>query len=153
MKYLLTDELGDSEVIVKKSGIRGLIVAKASLDPFLVIKRFRAIIHEYPYKFRYALRVIPIQRVIATDLDEVRQASIELAKSIPEENTFRVTVEKRLTSLHSIEFIEAAASEIKRTANLENPDNIVLIEVLGKLTGISLINPDDILIVTKEKML
>jgi tRNA acetyltransferase TAN1 len=153
MKYLLTDELGDPEPIINKSGIRGLIVAKVSLDPFEVIKRFRAIIHEFPYKFRYALRVIPIQRVIATDLDEIRQASIQLSKSIPEENTFRVTVEKRLTSLHSAEFIEVAAAEIKRTVNLENPDNILLIEVLGKLTGLSLIKPDDVLVVTKEKML
>ncbi|MCW3997867.1 MAG: THUMP domain-containing protein [Candidatus Bathyarchaeota archaeon] len=149
----MTDELGDPEPIINKSGIRGLIVAKVSLDPFEVIKRFRAIIHEFPYKFRYALRVIPIQRVIATDLDEIRQASIQLSKSIPEENTFRVTVEKRLTSLHSAEFIEVAAAEIKRTVNLENPDNILLIEVLGKLTGLSLIKPDDVLVVTKEKML
>jgi tRNA acetyltransferase TAN1 len=153
MKYLLIDELGDPDPIIEKSGIRGLIVAEVSFDSVEIIERFRAIIHEYPYKFRYALRVIPIQRVVATDLAEVKRASIELAKSIPEENTFRITVEKRLTSLHSKEVIEAAASEIKRTTNLSKPDNILLIEVLGKLTGISLIKPDDVLIVTKEKML
>lgn len=153
MKYLLIDELGDPEALINTTEIRGLIVAKVSLDPFEVIKRFRAIIHEYPYKFRYALRIIPIQRVIVTDLDTVRQVSIELSKSIPQKNTFRITVEKRLTSLHSKELIEAAAAEIKRTVNLSNPDNILLIEVLGNLTGISLIKPDDILIVTKEKML
>ena len=78
---------------------------------------------------------------------------MELFKLLPEENTFRVTIEKRLTSLHSKDFIEAAASEVKRKVDLYKPDNILLIEVMGELTGISLIKPDDVLAVTKEKML
>ena len=88
-----------------------------------------------------------------TDLTEIRRVSLELAKSIGEDDSFRVTVEKRFTSLHTKDFIEAAASGINRTINLSEPDNILLIEVLGELTGISLIKPEDILAVTKEKML
>jgi len=153
MEYLLTEELGAAELLIEKSGISGLIVVKVSLDPFEVIEKLRAIIHEYPYKVRYALRVIPIQKVIVTNLDEVRQVSMELFKLLPEENTFRVTIEKRLTSLHSKDLIEAAASGVKRKVDLYKPDNILLIEVMGELTGISLIKPDDVLAVTKEKML
>jgi len=37
--------------------------------------------------------------------------------------------------------------------NLENPDKILLIEVLGALTGVSLLKPSDILGVVKEKLL
>jgi tRNA(Ser,Leu) C12 N-acetylase TAN1 len=36
---------------------------------------------------------------------------------------------------------------------LENPDKILLIEVIGGLTGMSLIKPSDVLAVVKEKML
>jgi tRNA(Ser,Leu) C12 N-acetylase TAN1 len=36
---------------------------------------------------------------------------------------------------------------------LETPDKILLIEVLGGLTGMSLIKPTDVLAVIKEKML
>ena len=153
MRYFLKDELGDPEPIIEKTRIRGLILAKVSLNVFEVIDKFRKMIREHPYKLRYALRIIPIQRVVITDLTEIRRVSLELAKSIGEDDSFRVTVEKRFTSLHSKDFIEAAASGINRTINLSEPDNILLIEVLGELTDISLIKPEDILAVTKEKML
>ena len=83
----------------------------------------------------------------------IRRICADLTKLIPKKNTFRITVEKRYTSIHSKDFIDAAASDIKRTVDLVNPDFILLIEVLGELTGISLIKPDDILSVTQEKML
>ena len=149
----MMEELRASKTIIKKSGIRGLVVAKVNIDPFEVIKKLKAIIHKYPYKVRYAQRIIPIQKVIPTDLNKIKQAAAELAKSIPSENSFRITLEKRSTALHSKELIEAAASEINNKVNLNKPDNIFLIEVLGKLTGISIIKPNDILVVIKEKML
>jgi tRNA acetyltransferase TAN1 len=151
--YLLKEELGDTQAETSKTRIRGLIVAKTSLDPFLVIEKFRGILRERPYEFRFALRILPIERVVPTDLAEIKRVTIELTARIGENETFRVTVEKRFTALHSKDFIEAAASEIKRKANMENPDRILLIEVLGALTGISLLKPSDILAVVKEKML
>jgi len=153
MLYLLKEELGDAQAQVSKTKIRGLIVAKTTLDPCLVIEKFRAILKERPYEFRYALRILPIERVVTTDLEEIKRATSELAAKIGEEETFRVTVEKRFTALHSRDLIEAAAGDIERKADLENPDRILLIEVLGALTGLSLLKPDDILAVVKEKML
>ena len=50
MRYFLKDELGDPEPIIKKTGIRGLILAKISLDVLEVIGKFRKMIHENPYK-------------------------------------------------------------------------------------------------------
>jgi tRNA acetyltransferase TAN1 len=151
--YLLKEELGDAQAEASKTKIRGLIVAKTTLDPCAVIEKFRAILKERPYEFRYALRILPIERVVPTDLEEIKRVTAELAARIGEEETFRVTVEKRFTTLHSMDIIEAAASDIKRKANLENPDRILLIEVLGSLTGVSLLRPSDILAVLKEKML
>jgi tRNA acetyltransferase TAN1 len=157
LTYLLKDELGDPEPMVGKTGIRGLVAAKTSLNPCSVIEKFRAILQEYPYKFRYALRIIPIEKVVPTDLEEVKHAASELAANIQENETFRVTVEKRFTNLHSRELIEAAVTGIdttgERKVDLENPDKIMLIEVLGGLTGMSLIKPNDVLAVLKEKML
>lgn len=153
MLYLLKEELGDPAATVDKTGVRGLIAAKTNLDPCKVIEKFRAVLQERPYEFRYALRIIPIEKVVRTDLDEIKRVAIELAAKIGENETFRVTVEKRFTSVHSRDFVEAAAADIQRKANLENPDKILLIEVIGGLTGMSLIKPSDILAVVKEKML
>jgi tRNA acetyltransferase TAN1 len=151
--YLLKDELGDQQAETTKTKVRGLIVGKTSLDPVVAIEKLRAILSERPYEFRFALRILPIQRVVPTNLEEIKRVANELAAGIGENETFRVTAEKRFTSLHSQDIIEAAASDIKQKANLENPDRILLIEVLGALTGISLLKPKDILAVIKEKML
>ena len=151
--YLLKEELGDAEAQAAKTKIRGLIVAKTTIDPCAVIEKFRVILKERPYEFRYALRILPIERVVPTDLDEIKRATAELAAKIGENESFRVTVEKRFTTLHTKDIIEAAAGDIKRKANLENPDKILLIEVLGALTGLSLLKPSDILAVVREKML
>lgn len=151
--HLLKEELGDSRAEASKTKIRGLIVAKTTLDPYIVIEKFRTIVKNRPYEFRYALRVLPIERVVPTDLEEIKRVTTELADRISQEETFRVTVEKRFTTLHSIDIIQTAASNIKQKVNLEKPDRILLIEVLGGLTGISCLRPSDILAVLKEKML
>lgn len=151
--YLLKEEVGDSEAQAAKTKIRGLIVAKTTHDPLNVIEKFHALLKERPYEFRYALRILPIDQVVPTDLAKIKGATAELAKKISENETFRVTVEKRFTTLHTKDLIEAAAGDIKNRVNLENPDKILLIEVLGALTGLSLLKPSDILGVVKEKLL
>ena len=153
LHFLLAEQLGDAEAQVSKTKVRGLIVGKTALDPCTTIEKFRAILKERPYEFRYALRILPIERVVPTDLKEIKRVTSELATRIGENETFRVTVEKRFTTLHSKDIIEAAAGDIKQKADLENPDKILLIEVLGSLTGVSLLKPSDILAVVKEKML
>jgi len=151
--YLLKEELGDAEAKASKTKIRGLIVAKTALDPLIVIEKFRAILAERPYEFRYALRIVPIQRVVPTDLVEIKKAAAELAAKMGEDETFRVTVEKRFTELHSKDLIEAAVGDIRQKVDLKNPAWIVQVEVLGALTGVSLLHPNDVLGVVKEKML
>jgi tRNA acetyltransferase TAN1 len=152
MFYLLKT-IGDAEPAVKRTPVRGLLVARTSLDPVEAVTRLRLLVEEKPYEFHYVLRVIPVERVVCTCLDEVKQAAAELASRMRADETFRVTVEKRFTSLHSREFIEAAASVFQQHVCLTRPDWILLIEVIGESTGISLLRPDTILAVLKAKML
>ena len=151
--WYLLEEIGDSTPIVEKTGVSGLIAVKTAPNPFEVVDKLRKILRERPYEFRYTLRIIPIERVIRTDLGEIKRIATELSSRIGENESFRVTVEKRFTETPSRNIIEAAAANIKREVNLKNPDKILLIEVVGELTGISVIKPDDILSVMKEKML
>lgn len=152
LRYLL-EEIGDSVPTIDRTGISGLVVVKTIINPFDVVAKFYRILHDRPYEFRYTLRIIPIEQVIRTDLDEIRQSANELSLKIEEDETFRVTVEKRFVNMTSQEIIKAAASDIVREVNLANPDKILLIEIVGRLTGISVIKPNDIISVIKEKML
>jgi len=151
--WYLLGEIGDSAPTVDKTGVAGLIAAKTAFNPFDVIEKLRKILLERPYEFRYTLRIIPVEKVVRTDLGEIQQATMELSSKIGEDETFRVTVEKRFTETPTQDIIEAAAANIERKVNLNNPDKILLIEVVGRLTGVSLIKPEEILAVMKEKML
>lgn len=148
----LWGEIGDTVVTVDKTGITGLIVAKTAFSPFEIIEKLRGILKERPWEFRYTLRVIPIEKVVLTDLREIKRVATELASKIKENETFRVTVEKRFTKLSSKDMVEAAAANIERRVNMTSPDKIVLIEVIGGFTGISVIESTSILSVVKERM-
>lgn len=151
LEYLLR-EIGSPEPDTDQTGISGVIVAKTGENPIETVGKLRRILHESPYQFRYTLRIIPIEKVVDTDLDKIQQATSRLTFKIRENETFRVTVEKRFTELHRREIIEAVATNVKREVDLTEPDKILLIEVVGELTGISVIKNEDIISVIKEKI-
>jgi len=151
--WYLLGEIGDSAPTVDKTGVAGLIVAKTAFIPFEVVEKLRKILRERPYEFRYTLRIIPIDQVVRTDLGEIQRVATELSSKIGENETFRVTVEKRFTEMSSRDIIEAVAANIERKVDLSKPGKIMLIEVVGGLTGMSVIKPEEILSVMKEKML
>ena len=152
LEFLLK-EAGDTEAKAVKTGIRGLVVGKTNLDPVEVIEKFRITLQEKPFEFRYALRIIPIQKVVHTELEEIKVAAAELTSTMNENETFRVTIEKRFTNIHTRDLIEAVATDVKNKVNLDSPNRVLLIEVLGGYTGISLVKPTQIISVLKEKML
>jgi tRNA acetyltransferase TAN1 len=148
--YLLS-EVGDRNAKVDVTNVIGLVVAKTSLDPIEAVNKLRKILIEKPWEFRYTLKVTPIEKVVPTGVEEIKDASLNLISKIGKNETFRVTVEKRHTDISSRDLINAVAEHVDRKVNLDNPNRIILIEVIGKLTGVSVIKPSDILAVEKEK--
>ena len=149
--WYLLGEIGDSAATVDKTGITGLIAAKTAFNPFDVIEKFRDILKQRPWEFRYTLRIIPIEKVVRTELEDIERTVIELASKIDEDESFRVTVEKRFTQISTKDVIETVAANIERRVDLQNPDKIVLVEIVGKFTGISVMKPGDFFSVMKEK--
>lgn len=99
------------------------------------------LLNEEPWIFKYVQRVIPIQKVVNTDLDTIRECVRDIASKIQPSETYRITVEKRHNTISSTEIIHSCASTVDRKVNLANPDWIILIEVIQTLTGLSIIKP------------
>ncbi|RLE76458.1 MAG: hypothetical protein DRJ56_04100 [Thermoprotei archaeon] len=144
-------EMGDTRVEVSRVGLPGLVVAKTSLDPLEVVRRLRKRALERPWDFRYILKVVPIQRVVPTDLEEIRRVALELSAGIGEGESYKVDVNIRLSELSRRDVIEAIAPHIDRKVNLTNPDKIIRVEVLGAVTGLSLLRPEDEVSIAKIK--
>lgn len=147
---LVLNDLGDSQPKVWNSGISGVLLAYTSIDSYKVPYLVREMVRRNPWQFRDVKRVIPIEFNVKTDLDEFSRVARELVDRIEEKSTYKVDVKRRYTSLSRDEIIESIASYINRRVDLRNPDYIVVVEVLGPVTGISLIGMGGILSVEKE---
>lgn len=149
--WMLLRAVGDETPVVDRAPIRGLILAKTALPPVEAVWRLRRDLQMRPDDFHVILRVLPVEMVTQTDLEEIARAANGMASRIGVEESFRITVEKRRTGLRSREVIEAVAADIDRDVDLENPDWVVLIEIVGMYTGVSVVPPDALLNVQKER--
>jgi len=150
MWYLL-GEAGDRTAVVERTQIIGLVVARTKIDPVTAIEKLRSLLLQRPWEFRYTLKVTPITGTVPSDPQGIEDFAVKLAESLKKDEKYRITVEKRRTSISGRVLIEAIAKQIDRKVDLDEPDRIVLIQILGDVTGVSVIPPDRILSVEREK--
>ena len=147
----ILDELGDSDVKISVSSMSGIITAETKLDPIQVVRKMKEMLLDEPWSIRYCLRVIPIERVIETGIEEIEKTISSMSSQIEEKESYRILIEKRNSDISSKEVITKVANKIKNKVSLDFPDKIILIEILGIITGISIIKKSDILSLEKTK--
>ena len=147
----ILDELGDSEIEVSISDMSGILTAQTKLDPIEVVKKMKEILLDQPWSIRYCLRIIPIQKVIETKIESIEMTISSISNQILDGETYRILIEKRNSEISSKEIITKIAHEIKNKVSLDFPDKIILIEILGGMTGISILKEADILSIEKTK--
>jgi tRNA acetyltransferase TAN1 len=145
-------ELGDKSVKASHTGLPGLVVLLSELDPFFVVEKLAEKAVQEPWYFRFLLKIEPIEMCVPTDLAEIQRVALDLAtRKLSTHDTYRVEVRKRLTELSREEVISAIAPNIPNKVRLENPDKILLVEVIGKVTGISVVEPRHIVSIQKVR--
>ena len=147
----ILDELGDSDVKISVSSMSGIITAETKLDPIQVVRKMKEMLLDEPWSIRYCLRVIPIERVVETGIEEIEKTISSMSNQIEEKESYRILIEKRNSDISSKEVITKVANKIKNKVSLDFPDKIILIEILGIVTGISIIKKSDILSLEKTK--
>ena len=149
----ILERLGDTDAIIEKTIFSGIIQIKTKLDNMKIIDGFKEIIEDEPWLIKYCSRIIPIQEECESKLDQIRDKVISLSNIIKKNDTYRITVEKRQSSLQNKEIISKIADSLSNKVSLENSDWEIIIQVLKNKTGISIIPPNSILSVHKEKRL
>ena len=147
----ILEELGDSDIKVSITNMSGILTAETKLDPIDIVRKIREMLLDEPWSIRYCLRIIPIQRVIETKIEEIGKSITELSDQILENETYRISIEKRNSNVSSQEIITKIANKIKNKVSLEFPDKVILIEILGNMAGISILKKSDILSIEKTK--
>jgi tRNA acetyltransferase TAN1 len=97
------------------------------------------------------MRIIPVDRVVDTKLEDIVKAVKDLASAIGPGETFRITIEARDSPYQEKKLIDAIADVVDRKVSLDSPDKVVLLEIFGEYAGVSVISPQDIVSITKLK--
>ena len=144
-------ELGDQEPEILNVGMRGILMVNTIIEPSKIIDYVKNKIIEEPWLIRYCLRIIPIQMITETEIDKIKQNVIKLKDTIQKNDSYRITIEKRNTSISSNEIITEIAKIFPNKVSLNQPDWIILIEILGNKTGISILKNDEMFSLDKAK--
>ena len=147
----ILEEFGDSDAKISITEMSGILTAETKLEPIEVIRKIKEMLLDEPWSIRYCLRIIPIQKLIESKIEEIEKTVTDISEQISEGETYRISIEKRNSNLSSQEIISKIANKIKNKVSLEFPDKVVLIEILGSKTGISILKKSDVLSVEKIK--
>ncbi len=83
-------------------------------------------------------------------MDSMKAATKKLSIRIIVGETWRMTVEKRrYTQYHKIEIITELAKLIEAKVDLEHPDKILRVDIIGKYAGLAVLRPLDVFSVAK----
>ena len=145
------DEFGDSEPKITITKMSGILVVETRLEPIETVRKIKEKFLDEPWSVRYCLRIIPVQIETESKIEEILEAVSELSDQIHENESYRVSIEKRNSDISSQELITKIASTFKNKVSLEFPDKTVLVEILGNKSGVSILKKSDILSIEKAK--
>jgi tRNA acetyltransferase TAN1 len=142
--------LGDENPIIKPTIARGIIGVKTRLDSREVVQGLQKLFIKDPIAFQYTLKWVPTDFWTYSDMDSMKEAVMNIKEKIHERERWRMTVEKRrYTRYHKIEIIKETAELIQEKVDLENPDKILRIDIIGKYAAVSVLLPNETFSTTK----
>jgi len=147
----ILDELGDKTPEITITDLSGILTVQTSIGHDSIIRKIKQILDDEPWSVRYSLRIIPIQGISTTDVDAIVSEMKKLTGVIQKHESFKIVVEKRNSNISSKEIISEVAKDLKNKVSLENPDWVLLVEILGNKSGVSVVKADSIISVQKIK--
>ena len=143
---------GDEYPIISKLDFQGLLIAFTKLENKDVIQKINEILIDNPKFFQYILKILPIDYVCESRTETISKIIKSTYKEyIHKDNTFKIVLNRRKSDLIERNLaIKKIASILDNKVDLENPDKLIRIEVLGDVTGICYLNPNDIIKIAKN---
>ena len=91
----ILEEFGDPDANIVISDMSGIMTASTKLEPIEVVRRIKEMILDEPWSIRYCLRIIPIQKVIETTIENIEKIIENMNEQIKSGETYRISIEKR----------------------------------------------------------
>lgn len=135
------------------SRVDGLFQMRVEGDPKEVTKKLRQACQEGPEKFIHTYRWLPIATWTDVDFDDMREVVREMVSNIGQEERWRIVVNKRFHEEHTTEeLVEGVAQVVDRAhVDLEDPEVVIRVEVIGRRAGLALHRADEVLDVNEVR--
>lgn len=133
--------LKEKETIVAPDGMKGLIIIDLRENPLSNEEKFRKLCTKTLQRgknekfWTYITKPYFFNFLVETNVSKIATAVEKLRKRINGKWRIKLNTRKRLPRQ---EIIEKAAEPIKSPVDLEDPEYIVRIECIGKITGIGM---------------
>src|SRR3989338_8077052 len=102
--------------------------------------------------FEHTFHWVPIDKWAVTNVKAIQKEVKKLQKGIKKSEKWKIELHKRgLDKMHSTELIISLAEVVdKPKVDLENPQKIIEVQIIGKKTGLALLSKDEILSFIKK---
>ena len=138
--YILTEILDCTNVSVSPiSAVAGLTLSSFEEDSIDVIYKIQKEIEEDNSVLQFTLKLVPVQYRTPTSLDDLKNASSFFANQIKENDTWKISLRRRHSTLERNDIISTLASEVKiGKVSMDDPNYYIIAEVIGKWTYLAL---------------
>ncbi len=151
LDFLIHQVFPEKKLNYGKTIVNGLIWGNLiDVDPVLAVHRIKDYVTDKGFVLQYLLKFVPIQKVLVTDFDEIERYVLSQIDQIRDDEKYKIIVNKRRIHNEKIEIIEKIAKSINKTVDLDHPDKIIRLEIIGKYTGISILKEDDVFSIGKK---
>ncbi len=145
---ILFKEIGAKAEFLKSkySGIFLLNVAK----PREVVKKLKEFAKKNAEFFGKTYRYIPVDSWVKSEIPAMQKAIKPLVPKIGENEKWMMDIEKRYYDKHEFKELIIKLTDVvdRKNIDLKKPQKIIKVEIIGKDAGISLLTPDEMLVVS-----
>jgi tRNA(Ser,Leu) C12 N-acetylase TAN1 len=141
--------LGDEHPAVERTDVHGIALVHTGLDGRDVVHRSRELFLE-GVPFEHAVKWVPVDFWCEPDLEAMRSLLEEKVRDlIAPDETWGMKVEKRRWQRHRTrDIVVHLARAIDRKVDLDHPDKLVRVDVLGRQVAVSVLRPGDVFSIT-----
>lgn len=138
-------EVGEENPEFLYSEVKGLFQLRVEGAPKEVTRKLDALCRRDPSRFWYTYHWVPIEKWCPSTIEDMSEVVKALAERIRPEERWRMSINKRFyREHHTRELIEKLAQHVdKPKVDLENPEKIIRIEIIGGRAGFSLLTPKE----------
>lgn len=140
-------QFGDPDPSVERTSVSGIALVHTCLNNRTVIKQCKTLWQEPGARgFQFAIKWVPVDYWCKTDLDAMKQViDTKVKDQIKTNQTWGMVVKKRrYQKHHSLDIVRHLAQDVDREVNLNEPDWIIWVDIIGKETAIALLKRNEI---------